>query len=59
MSTGKAKTKITADFVLDVYERSKRAKGKAAADLLQTTITLSKHLNEWLVISDVLLKKKP
>jgi hypothetical protein len=57
MAEGKAKTKITADFVLDLYEKSKKAKGKASAELLQTAKTLSKHLNEWLVVADNLKKK--
>jgi hypothetical protein len=50
MTTGKTKTKITADFVLDVYEQSKKTKGKEAQELLQAAISLSKHLNEWLVV---------
>lgn len=58
MITGKTKTRITADFVLDVYEQSKKKKGKEAQDLLQTAITLSKHLNEWLVVPDNVAKKK-
>lgn len=58
MTTGKTKTKITADFVLDVYEQSKKKKGKEAQKLLQTAISLSKHLNEWLVVPDNVSKKK-
>lgn len=58
MNTGKAKTKITADFILDIYEKSKKTKGKAAEELLQTAKTLCNHLNEWLVVSDSILKKK-
>jgi len=57
MEEGKAKTKITADFVLDIYEKSKKVKGKASEELLQTAKTLSKHLNEWLVVSNSLKKK--
>lgn len=57
MEEGKAKTKITADFVLDIYEKSKKTKGKASEELLQTAKTLSKHLNEWLVVSNNLKKK--
>jgi len=57
MEEGKAKTKITADFVLDIYEKSKKTKGKASEELLQTAKTLSKHLNEWLVVSNSLKKK--
>lgn len=58
MNTGKVKTKITADFILDIYERSKKSKGKTSEELLQTAKTLCKHLNEWLVVSDSILKKK-
>lgn len=58
MNTGKAKTKITADFILDIYEKSKKTKGKASEELLQTAKTLCNHLNEWLVVGDSILKKK-
>ena len=57
MADAKAKTKITADFILDIYERSKKSKGRASEELLQTAKTLTKHLNEWLVVSDSLKKK--
>jgi len=57
MVEGKVKTKITADFILDIYEKSKKAKGRAAEELLQTAKTLTKHLNEWLVVADNLKKK--
>lgn len=56
--TGKTKTKITADFVLDIYEQSKKKKGKESSELLQTAISLSKHLNEWLVVPESYTKKK-
>jgi len=56
--TGKAKQKITADYVLDVYEESKRKKGKEAAILLNAAKELSKHLNEWLVIPEEIAKLK-
>ena len=55
--TGKTKTKITADFVLDIYEQSKKKKGKEASELLQTAISLSKHLHEWIVVPDNCTKK--
>ena len=59
MTASKPKTKITADFVLDIYEQSKKKKGKEAQDLLQAAISLSKHLNEWLVVpSNIGIKKK-
>lgn len=48
--TGKAKQKITAELVLDYYEKSKNAKGEKKKLLYQTAVELSKHLNEWLVV---------
>lgn len=56
--TGKAKQKITADYVLDVYEESKKKKGKESAVLLNAAIELSKHLNDWLVVPDEIAKLK-
>jgi len=59
MSSGKAKQKVTADYVLDVYEESKRKTGREAAELLNAAKLLARHLNEWLVIPDnIKLKKK-
>lgn len=56
--TGKTKQKITAELVLDYYERSKKAKGDKKQLLYQTAVELSKHLHEWLVIKDSELDSK-
>ena len=58
--TGKAKQKITADYVLDIYLESKKKKDKEATILLNAAKELSKHLNEWLVVPEEIpkLKKK-
>jgi hypothetical protein len=56
--TGKAKQKITADYVLDVYAESKKKKGKEATVLLNAAKELSKHLNEWLVVPEEIAKLK-
>lgn len=59
MQDGQIKQKVTADYVLDVYEESKRKKGQEATDLLNAAKMLAKHLNEWLVIpSSIKIKKK-
>jgi len=53
---GKAKQKITADYILDLYQESKKRKGKEGTMLLQAVIELSKHLNEWLVVPEEITK---
>lgn len=59
MESGQLKQKVTADYVLDLYEESKRKKGQEAADLLNAAKMLAQHLNEWLVIpSHIKVKKK-
>lgn len=58
MEKGKIKQKITADYILDIYEQSKRAKGAEASNLLTIAKTLSKHLNEWLVAEEIPSTKK-
>lgn len=50
--TGKTKQKITADLILDYYEKSKKASGDKKLLLYKTAVELSKHLHEWLVIKD-------
>lgn len=50
MKQGQIKQKITADYVLDVYLLSKTKKGKERDELLLMAKTLSKHLNEYLVV---------
>ena len=50
--TGKTKQKITADLVLDYYEKSKKFKGEKKELYYKTAVELSKHLGEWLVVKD-------
>lgn len=50
MKQGQIKQKITADYVLDVYLLSKTKSGKEKEELLVMAKTLSKHLNEYLVV---------
>ncbi len=40
---------ITSDFVLEIYERAKKAKGKNKEELLKIAETLSKNVGKWLV----------
>lgn len=44
-----ATQKITHDFILELYETSKKVKGKEKEELLATVETLSKHVGQWLV----------
>jgi hypothetical protein len=44
-----AAQQITHDFILELYEKSKKLKGKEKAELLATAKTLSKHVGRWLV----------
>lgn len=56
MKTGQIKQKITADYILDVYLLSKKKTGKEKEELLTMAKTLSKHLNEYLVVTKNLKK---
>lgn len=38
--------KITADFVLDLYDQAKKNKGLKKEELMKKVIFLSQHLNE-------------
>jgi len=40
---------ITYNFILDLYERSKKLEGKDKEDMLQTIHELTKHIGKWLV----------
>jgi propanediol dehydratase small subunit len=40
---------ITSDFVLELYERSKKLRGKQKKELLAVAEELSKHVGKWLV----------
>jgi len=41
--------KITADFVLELYEKAKTLKGKKKKDMLAVAEELSKHVGKFLV----------
>lgn len=41
--------KITADFILELYDKSKKLRGKNRQAMLQVAEKLSKHVGEWLV----------
>jgi hypothetical protein len=45
----KVKQKITEDFILDLYEKSKSIKGKEKKKLLKTIELLSCHIGEYLI----------
>jgi hypothetical protein len=40
---------ITSDFVLELYEKSKKLRGKKKKEMLTTAELLSKHIGKWLV----------
>jgi len=41
---------ITSDYVLEIYEKAKKAKSKSRKEqLLSTAEKLSKHIGKWLV----------
>jgi propanediol dehydratase small subunit len=40
---------ITSDYVLELYEQSKKFKGKKKKEMLAIAETLSKHVGKWLV----------
>ena len=40
---------ITSDFVLEIYERAKKSRGKKKKELLEVAGHLSKNIGKWLV----------
>ena len=59
MKKGQLKQKVTADYILDLYQESKLRTGKEAEKILNAVKMLSRHLNEWLVIpEDIKIRKK-
>jgi len=40
---------ITSDYVLELYEQSKKLKGKKKKEMLAIAEALSKHIGKWLV----------
>ena len=40
---------ITSDFVLELYEKSKKLRGKKKKEMLAIAELLSKHIGKWLV----------
>lgn len=49
MKIVKVKHKITEDFILDLYEKSKKLEGEKKKKLLKTIELLSKHIGEYLI----------
>jgi len=49
LSAGIATQEITSDFVLEIYERAKKTRGKKKKELLAVAEELSKHIGKWLV----------
>ena len=49
MKIVKVKHKITHDFLLDLYEKSKKLKGEKKKELLEQIEFLSNHIGEYLV----------
>lgn len=48
----KIKYKITADFVLDLYEKAQKEEGKKKEDLLERVALLSQNIGAYLAKSD-------
>ena len=42
--------KIDADFILSLYKKAKKAKGKKRKELLKNAATLSNHIGKYLAI---------
>lgn len=49
MKIVKVKHKITEDFILDLYQKSKLLEGEKKKKLLKTIELLSKHIGEYLI----------
>jgi hypothetical protein len=49
MKIVEVKKKVTHDFVLDIYDKAKRAKGRKRKELLEKAELLSKHIGDYLV----------
>ena len=49
MKIVKVKQKITEDFILDLYEKSKLLKGEKKKKLIRTIELLSSHIGEYLI----------
>lgn len=50
MKEGEVKTKITSDFILDLYDKAKKLKSQEEKRALMKTIKLlSKHIGEYLI----------
>jgi hypothetical protein len=48
--------KITADFILDMYEQAKKSKGIKKEDLMKRVIFFSKILNERVDLEKITVK---
>lgn len=49
LMSGIANQEITSDFVLEIYERAKKSRGKKKKELIAIAEKLSKHVGKWLV----------
>ena len=49
MKIVEVKKKVTHDFVLEIYDQAKKAKGDKKKELLQKAELLSRHIGEYLV----------
>lgn len=50
MKKGEVKTKITSDFILDLYDKAKKLKSQEKkASLMRAIKLLSKHIGEYLI----------
>jgi propanediol dehydratase small subunit len=49
LMSGIATQEITSDFVLEIYERAKKSRGKKKKELIAIAEKLSKHVGKWLV----------
>jgi hypothetical protein len=49
MKIVEVKKKITHDYILELYDKAKKAKGKERKELLETVELLSKNIGDYLV----------
>ena len=48
-SAGSVEVQITYNFILDLYEKSKKLKGKEKQEVLESINELTKHIGKWLI----------
>jgi len=49
INAGAVEIQITYNFILDLYEQSKKLEGKEQEEMLATINELTKHVGKWLV----------